>query len=282
MIQFDAGQGVVGRNVFQKLREFRKLHELQWGWQAKEFQKLNKYERGERIHNQKPNAVADIAAVLSGAGRGNLMWTKEPESPAQVEGAAASDAVKEGEEGVAVGSSEPSVTATAQSTPTSETTEAQAETKSEKTDTAEVTLSTTPSAPSAQADETAVAKAPKVEKKKAKELAPSAPKRLLKATVYWANDMDLEWARKWSDNVIHELGLPEGIKVWNWKTKVIREGEYETPDSKAGETKSKSTSATASKGKEAAKGEQTAEGEKKGWFGWLGGKTSEASQDARA
>lgn len=278
MIQFDAGQGVVGRNVFQKLREFRKLHELQWGWQAKEFQQLNKYERGERIHNQKPNAVADIAAVLSGAGRGNLMWTKEPES---TEEAAASDAVKGGEEVVTADSTESPATATAQSTPKSESTEAQAETKPENTDTAEVALSTTPSAP-AQVDETAVAKAPKVQKKRAKEVAPSAPKRLLKATVYWANDMDLEWARKWSDNVIHELGLPEGVKVWNWKTKVIREAEYDTSDSKAGETKSKSTSVVASKSKEAAKDEKTAEGEKKGWFGWLGGKTSDASQDARA
>lgn len=272
MIQFDAGQGVVGRNVFQKLREFRKLHELQWGWQAKEFKKLNKYDRGERIHNQKPNAVADIAAVLSGAGRGNLMWTKEAEPIARVEEATASDAVKEGEGSVA---------ATAQSTSKPESTNAQAEAISEDPDTAEVALSTTPAAP-AQADETAVAKAPKVEKKKAKEVAPSAPKRLLKATVYWANDMDLEWARKWSDNVIHELGLPDGVKVWNWKTKMIREAEYDIPDSKAGETKSKSTPAVASKGDEAAKGGKAAEGEKKGWFGWLGGKNSDASQDARA
>lgn len=268
MIQFDPGQGVVGRNVFQKLREFRKLHELQWGWQAKEFKKLNKYDRGERIHNQKPNAVADIAAVLSGAGRGNLMWTKEAEPAAQVEESAALDAVTDGES-------------------KTESTEGQTETKFENPDTAEVALSTTPAAP-AQADKTAAAKAPKVEKKKAKEVVPSAPKTLLKATVYWANDMDLEWARKWSDNVIHELGLPDGVKVWNWKTKAIREAEYGIPDSKAGETKSQSTSVAvpkgeeASKGKEAAKGGKTTEGEKKGWFGWLGSKNSDASQDARA
>lgn len=270
MIQFDAGQGVVGRNVFQKLREFRKLHELQWGWQAKEFQKLNKYDRGEKIHNQKPNAVADIAAVLSGAGRGNLMWAEEA--------ATVSDAVKEGEASIA---------ATAQSISKTESTDAQIETNTEKSDTAEVALSTTPAAP-AQANETAVAKAPKVEKKKSKEVVPSAPKRLLKATVYWANDMDLEWARKWSDNVIHELGLPDGVKVWNWKTKAIREAEYDIPDSKSGETKGKSTPAMASKSEKAAKGGQAAsggkatEGEKKGWFGWLGGKNTDASQDARA
>lgn len=264
MIQFDAGQGVVGRNVFQKLREFRKLHELQWGWQAKEFKKLNKYDRGERIHNQKPNAVADIAAVLSGAGRGNLMWTKEAE--------AAAAQVEEGEGSVA---------ATAQSTSKPDSIDAQTETKSENPDTAVVALSTTPAAP-AQADEIAVAKAPKVEKKKAKEVAPSAPKTLLKATVYWANDMDLEWARKWSENVIHELGLPEGVKVWNWKTKAIREAEYDIPDSKAGETKSQNTSVAVPKGVEASKGGKAAEGEKKGWFGWLGGKNSDASQDARA
>lgn len=278
MIQFDAGQGVVGRNVFQKLREFRSLHELQWGWQAKEFQKLDKRARGERIHNQKPNAVADIAAVLAGAGRGNLMWTLEPE-PVPVEEVAALEASKEEPpeaiearptQGVVDSAQAPAVTASG--TP---------ETKAETSD-AEVVLTTTPSAP-AQADETAMVKAPKTGEKAAKSAQP--PRRLLKATIYWSNDIDFGWARKWSENVIHELGLPDGVKVWNWKTKMIRD-EYDDPKNKASEVESKAEEAKEAEEVEEAEGtvpKQKFEPEqKKGWFGWLGGKTGGSSQDARA
>lgn len=62
----------------QKLREFRHRHELEWGWQAEELASKSRRERGELIHNQRSNAIADIAAVLAGAGRGNKMWTAEP------------------------------------------------------------------------------------------------------------------------------------------------------------------------------------------------------------
>lgn len=61
----------------QKLREFRHRHELEWGWQAEELASKSRRERGELIHNQRSNAIADIAAVLAGAGRGNRMWTAE-------------------------------------------------------------------------------------------------------------------------------------------------------------------------------------------------------------
>ncbi|KAJ4391945.1 hypothetical protein N0V93_005565 [Gnomoniopsis smithogilvyi] len=265
MIQFEAGQGVVGRSVFQKLRELRKLHELQWGWQAKEFQRLNKRERGERLLDQKPNAVADIAAVLAGAGRGNLMWTSESE-PVQVEEAITTEGVVEDAEGV-------SATAHSSSADT------QTETKAETSDTTEVNLVTTPSAP-AQADATTVEKAPKVGKKKTKEPASSSPKRLLHATIYWSNDMDLGWARKWSDNVIHELGLPEGVRVWNWKTKMVRETDYETPNDKAAKANTKSAPA-AGKAAETVQKYEKAKA-KKGWFSWLGGKGSGSSPEARA
>ncbi|KAJ4424280.1 hypothetical protein N0V82_000980 [Gnomoniopsis sp. IMI 355080] len=272
MIQFDAGRGVVGRSVFQKLREFRRLHELEWGWQAEELMKLKKSERGVRIHDQKANAVADIAAVLAGTGRGNLMWTTEPE-PAVVEEAATTESAVEDVE------ASPALS-TADATAHSTSADAQTGTKAEMSDTTEVGLATTPSAP-AQADATAVEKAPKVGKKETKESAPTSPKRLLKATIYWANDMDLEWARKWSDNVVHELGLPDGVKVWNWKTKMIRD-EYEIPEDKADEAGSESASA-ADEGKEEndqKKGEE--KHDKKGWFGWLNGKGSGSAQEARA
>lgn len=267
MIQFGAGQGVVGRSVFQKLREFRKLHELQWGWQAEEFKRLNKRERGERIHDQKPNAVADIAAVLAGAGRGNLMWTEQPE-PVQVEKATSTEDATEDFEAT-------TATETARAIVHSISAETQVEKDVTTSDATEVPLTTTPSAP-AQADATAIEKAPKVGKKKTKQPAPAGPKRLRKATIYWANDMDLEWARKWSGNVIHELGLPEGVKVWNWKTKTIRETDYETTEAKADST---TKPATGERGQAVEKGEEKKE-EKKGWFGWFGGKAS-SSQEAR-
>ncbi|EAA27991.1 hypothetical protein GE21DRAFT_4384 [Neurospora crassa] len=70
-------QGAVGRSVYQKLREFKKRHELDWANEAEEGRKLmhkSKRERGQELNDQKPNSVADMAAVLAGAGKGNLMW----------------------------------------------------------------------------------------------------------------------------------------------------------------------------------------------------------------
>lgn len=75
----------------QKLREFRHRHELEWGWQAEELMSKSRRERGELIHNQRSNAVADIAAVLAGAGRGNRMWAAEP-LPVDAEAAEATTA----------------------------------------------------------------------------------------------------------------------------------------------------------------------------------------------
>lgn len=70
MIQFPRGQGVVGVSAFQKLREFRRLHELSY---PEEMLALPKAERGKALNDQKANSVADMAAVLAGRGRGNLM-----------------------------------------------------------------------------------------------------------------------------------------------------------------------------------------------------------------
>lgn len=83
LIEVPKGLGVVGRNVMQKLREFRHRHELEWGWQADELASKSRRERGELIHNQRSNAIADIAAVLAGKGRGNKMWTAEPLPPSE-------------------------------------------------------------------------------------------------------------------------------------------------------------------------------------------------------
>jgi hypothetical protein len=110
-IQFAPGQGSIGRSVFQKLRELKHLHEVSWGddvfykspeeYTAYEKKKVDDYEkaaeeaydaeetesadvkpyrpvrskaeRGAALNAQKPNSVADMAAVLSGLGKGNKM-----------------------------------------------------------------------------------------------------------------------------------------------------------------------------------------------------------------
>ncbi|CAN8096582.1 unnamed protein product [Discula destructiva] len=218
MIQFDVGRAVVGRNVFQKLREFRQLHELQWGWQAAELRKMAKQDRGAAIHNQKPNAVADIAAALAGSGRGNLMWTTEPLEQNIVE-----------------------------ETPVEEV-------KMEK-------------------------QVAEEEKKNMKKTATPAtgPRRLLNATIYWANDVDLDWARKWSDNVTHEVGLPTGVEVVGWKTKMIREDP--TQDTVAGEMK-KATNDKAGKSGTRSQPEP-APAQQKTWLDSLVGRFSRSSSEAR-
>ncbi|KAG5924054.1 hypothetical protein E4U61_001710 [Claviceps capensis] len=90
-------QSEVGLSVYQKLRELKHLHEVCWGdeimckshWEFTDSQKKTAakkkaegrhYEvvrtRGERaraLNRQKPNAIADMAAVLSGQGKGNKM-----------------------------------------------------------------------------------------------------------------------------------------------------------------------------------------------------------------
>jgi hypothetical protein len=75
MIKFSEGAGEVGRSVFQKLREFRKRHELEW--EEPEVKQMDKKERGIWLNDQKGNSVADMAAVLGGAGKGNKIWISE-------------------------------------------------------------------------------------------------------------------------------------------------------------------------------------------------------------
>lgn len=83
MIQFPEGQGLVGESVFQRLREFKRLHELSWGDEMlvdAEGKTRTRTERGHALNNQRSNAIADMAAVLGGAGAGNRMWRSLPSS----------------------------------------------------------------------------------------------------------------------------------------------------------------------------------------------------------
>ncbi|KAF3806274.1 hypothetical protein GCG54_00006036 [Colletotrichum gloeosporioides] len=95
MIQLPKGAGAAGQSVFQKLREFRKMHELCWddslrfdvvktealpgkdALRVKQRRRvLNKFERGQRLNDQYANSIADMAAVLAGKGRGNRLFVR--------------------------------------------------------------------------------------------------------------------------------------------------------------------------------------------------------------
>lgn len=96
-IEVGEGQGSVGRSIYAKLRELKHLHEVAWGDEFRyktqdEFtdndRKLVKRaekndnehrpvrgrkERGFALNAQKHNTIADLAVVLAGQGRGNLV-----------------------------------------------------------------------------------------------------------------------------------------------------------------------------------------------------------------
>lgn len=99
LIRFQPGQGSVGRSVFQKLRELKHLHEVAWTdelrhkrpeeYSSQDKKKIaeekekgldyqpirSKQERGIALNAQKKNAIADMASVLAGEGRGNKVLT---------------------------------------------------------------------------------------------------------------------------------------------------------------------------------------------------------------
>ncbi|KOS19610.1 Uncharacterized protein ESCO_001185 [Escovopsis weberi] len=94
-MQFQPGQGAIGRSVFQKLRELKHLHEVAWAddfrlktpreFTAEDKKKIkerrdegaeyrpvrSKEDRGAALNAQKDNSIADMAAVLAGEGQGN-------------------------------------------------------------------------------------------------------------------------------------------------------------------------------------------------------------------
>ncbi|KAI1330507.1 transcriptional regulation of mitochondrial recombination-domain-containing protein [Xylariaceae sp. FL0255] len=88
MIQFPEGQAEVGRSVYQRLRECKKLHEYSWGDEILRDPKnpkafRSKHERGKALNNQRPNTIADMAAVLGGLGKGNRIILKDENQTAE-------------------------------------------------------------------------------------------------------------------------------------------------------------------------------------------------------
>ncbi|KAH6636118.1 transcriptional regulation of mitochondrial recombination-domain-containing protein [Chaetomium tenue] len=69
VVEFGAGRGDVGRSVFHKLRELKKRHQLEWDDPA--ILQMDRRARGRALNDERGNAVADIAAVLGGRGKGN-------------------------------------------------------------------------------------------------------------------------------------------------------------------------------------------------------------------
>jgi hypothetical protein len=70
-ISFAPGAKSIGLSAFQKLREYKRLHELQWDdslMKDEEGKFIAKKKRGRQISNQKANSIADIAAVLGKIG----------------------------------------------------------------------------------------------------------------------------------------------------------------------------------------------------------------------
>ncbi|KAF4123207.1 hypothetical protein GMORB2_6757 [Geosmithia morbida] len=103
-VELPPGQGVIGRSIYQKLRELKKLHELEWDddirvrpesdfskadvkqakkalEEGREYRPMrSKRERGVALNAQKKNSIADLAAVLAGQGRGNRLVTSNDEA----------------------------------------------------------------------------------------------------------------------------------------------------------------------------------------------------------
>ncbi|KAK1599062.1 transcriptional regulation of mitochondrial recombination-domain-containing protein [Colletotrichum navitas] len=165
MIQLPPGAGAAGQSVFQKLREFRRLHELCWD-ESLRFAKTtdaitgvtkmrvrNRHERGVALNDQRANSIADMAAVLAGVGRGSRLHVSPQEKKAVLE---------EGQKlmGRKWSQEPPSPTATI------------------------------------AGKEGAAEDATKVVE---------GPDELLPATIYWANEADRNFAEKWSDNVTHDV-----------------------------------------------------------------------------
>lgn len=181
VVEFGEGMGNVGRSVFQKLRELKKRHLLEWDDPA--LLHMSRHDRGRALNDQRGTFVADLAFILAGGGKGNLMVKRGAEA-----GAAAApeeerrvDKKEKGSGGGGGRDANAAVPGGLTKVPVS---------------------------------------------------------RLHQATVYWANEQDKYYAREWSDNVTHVIGLPEkGVKKAKEQAATAEEGvEEEEKKVEAAET----------------------------------------------
>ncbi|KAK3692704.1 transcriptional regulation of mitochondrial recombination-domain-containing protein [Podospora appendiculata] len=191
-IQFPPGLGVVGRSVHQKLRELKHRHELEWAdsedtERAAELYNMTKRERGEALNDQKANCIADMAAVLQGQTRGNLVTYKAgtywyPEELEKI-GNEKRERKRAAKEAAAAAKVAAKAAAAAGEAPAADVPAAAPEKVVE---------------PPAAKDEQAVEEKTK----------------LHLAKIFWADANDSRYAQSWSKNVTHFPGLPAKDTQW--------------------------------------------------------------------
>ncbi len=170
VVDVGKGNGMLGTNLFQKLIELKKRHLLEWGEQAESLLGMDRRSRGEALNDQHGNTVADLAAVLAGGCKGNLIvegtqrelrWVKWTDK-----------------NGKAIGG--------------------------------EMKMLKPKKKPEDAAADGAVVPA-------TADMEPAGPekRKLRPATVYWANEQDRFYAKDWTANVTHVLGLPEADAAEN-------------------------------------------------------------------
>lgn len=165
MIQFPEGQGEVGRSVYQRLRECKKLHEYCWGDEmlyGKNGRTLTTRQRGRRLNDQRANTIADMAAVLAGLGKGNKIIVNDtataPPAPAPAPAPASASAEGEASEKIEA-----------------ETGEGGGEEKAAAVQREPLPVTVVDG------------------------------KALVGATVFWSDANDMNYAKEWTSNVTHAL-----------------------------------------------------------------------------
>lgn len=218
MVKFLPGFGHVGRSAYQKLREFKKRHELEWSDDAAEaerIRRLTRHERGKELNNQRANAIADLAAVLGGAGKGSKMWKLyiedlkkkhvvvrdkgKPTSKGKTLTSLEDWQEKVEPKGVKIQKDKKGLWVDWQ---TLKDKLGFSVTKTNRTE-MEVEVEVEP--------EEGGEKRTEMKKQVTKEVKDIDEKEFLslqRATVYWANEQDRFFASSWSENVQHILGMP--------------------------------------------------------------------------
>ncbi|KAK3369145.1 transcriptional regulation of mitochondrial recombination-domain-containing protein [Lasiosphaeria ovina] len=178
--------GLVGRSVYQKLRELKLRHDLEWD--DERLIQMKKHDRGVELNDQRGNSVADISAVLGGIGKGNKMWyypvpekpkKEKPKKEASItkkKAAALDDAAAAGEAG---------------SEPVAKQDAVAAAEVEEAVEAAEAEVEASPKA-------SAVVETVTPEEERVLQIH--------RATIYWANEEDRHWAAEWPENVTHVVG----------------------------------------------------------------------------
>ncbi|KAI1085753.1 transcriptional regulation of mitochondrial recombination-domain-containing protein [Whalleya microplaca] len=207
MIQFPTGCGVVGRSVYQRLRECKTLHQLAWGDEDifTDTKHLKRHQRAKIINDQMENTVADVAAVLAGTGKGNRMWMDSEEFKKLVAEMEAYEKRQKHRESVKELEKQKEEEKKKEKKKAKE----QQEVKTEE-DGAEVkekqevkTEGVSAEALQKQVEEkTASAEASDEEPV---EIPGTGGKSLCRTTIWWMNDIDKNHAKHWTPNVSHEL-----------------------------------------------------------------------------